>query len=103
MPGTKLSFVLFISFVFVLSLSEASAQSRQRLRELEKTKQEQRAEEQAAIDAAKKRHQSIQTKQTRKEMKKYERQSRRVNKNQRQPFWKRWFGRSKQGRVRKRK
>ncbi|GEM_PF-798690 len=102
MPGTKLSFVLFILLAFQLSFLSTQAQSKKRLRELEKVKQEQQGDEEAAKKEAKERHLSIQSKQTLKEMKKYERQSKRVNKNQRGSFWSRKFG-NRSGRVRKRR
>lgn len=101
MNRTKLSFVLFLLFLFILPASSVHAQSRKRLRELEKVGQEQQGDEESAKNEAMERHLSIQSKQTRKEMKKYAKQSKRVNKNQRQPFFSRVF-QKRSGRVRKR-
>jgi Ni/Co efflux regulator RcnB len=84
--------VLLISFLAVNSIE---AQSRQRLRELENKEQDRQAEQQAAEEEGRQRHKDIQSKQTRKEMKRYEKQSKRYNNNRKEPFWKKWFQRNK--------
>jgi len=84
--------VLLISFLAVNSIE---AQSRQRLRELENKEQDRQAEQQAAEEEGRQRHKDIQSKQTRKEMKRYEKQSKRYNNNRKEPFWKKWFRRNK--------
>jgi hypothetical protein len=72
-------------------MPDANAQSRKRLRELDQMEKSHEEEEAAAEEEAKARHLSIQSKQTKKEMKRYKKMSKRVNTNRRDPFYKRWL------------
>lgn len=94
---TNLHFKTFLILLIVvlMSVGEANAQSRKRLKELERVEQDRNAEEQSKSDEAKKRHLDIQSKQTKKEMKKYKKMSKRHNTNRREPFFKKWFKRNK--------
>jgi hypothetical protein len=63
--------------------SDGFGQSRKRLRELEKMEQSHEAEEDTNNEEGKKRHESIQSKQTRKEMKRYLKLNKNYNNNRR--------------------
>jgi Flp pilus assembly protein TadB len=87
----RIAFLMLM--VALLNVQPAEAQSKKRLRELENKEQERQAEEAAAEREAQERHLSIQSKQTRKEMKRYKKMSKRVNNNRKESFVKRWFRR----------
>ena len=90
MTNLKLTGVLFI-LIGLLSLpSNAEAQSRKRLRELEKVGESQEAEKEDAGEEGKARHMSIQSKRTRKEMKRYKKMNKNYNKNRKPLFRKRY-------------
>lgn len=81
-------------FLIVVVLSFAApitsqAQSRKRLKELEKMEETHEVDEKAASKEDKKRHMSIQSKNTRKEMKRYQKMNKRHNKNRKPLFRKR--------------
>lgn len=89
MTNLKLTTVLFI-LIGVLSFpSKSEAQSRKRLKELEKVEESQEAEKENAGDEGAERHMSIQSKRTRKEMKRYKKLNKNYNKNRRPLFRKR--------------
>jgi len=89
----RLAFLfLVISLAFPLT---TEAQSRKRLKELEKTEERQQSEQMAAEEEARQRHMDIQSKQTKKEMKRYKKMSKRHNNNRKEPFYKKWFRREK--------
>jgi len=81
--------LLLAFFIFFFLPNNVQAQSRKRLRELDKKEAQQNAEEDASNEAAKKRHLEIQSKSTRKEMRRLKKMSQRHNTNRRAPFWKR--------------
>lgn len=84
--------VVFVSFIFLglmLSNLDSKAQSRKRLRELEKMEESHEAEEETSNAEGIARHMSIQTKKTRKEMKRYKKLNKQYNKNKRPLFRKR--------------
>jgi hypothetical protein len=81
--------LLFAFFIFFFLPNNGQAQSRKRLRELDKKEAQRNAEEEASNDAAKKRHLDIQSKSTRKEMRRLKKMSERHNTNRRAPIWKR--------------
>ena len=88
--------ILLSAFLLFLLNDSVLAQSRQRLRELEKKEQQRNEEEQQSNEAGKKRHYNIQSKSTKKEMKRLKKISRRHNTNRKAPFWKRMkFGKRK--------
>ena len=66
-------FLAILVLTTVLGQSVCNAQSRKRLRELEKMEEQHEVDEDEARNEAKSRHMSIQSKQTRKEMKRYKR------------------------------
>ncbi|NQV53460.1 MAG: hypothetical protein HQ500_09775 [Flavobacteriales bacterium] len=86
---------VLVLLISLLAVNTVEAQSRQRLKELENTEQDRQAEEQAAEEEGRQRHMDLQSKQTRKEMKGYQKQSKRYNNNRKEPFWKKWFRRNK--------
>ncbi|GAB4383473.1 MAG: hypothetical protein Kow0075_15600 [Salibacteraceae bacterium] len=76
-----------MGMLFALFITEGlQAQSRIRLRELEKMQETHEQDEEQAREEARKRHLSIQSKQTLREMKRYEKMSKRHNKNKRPLF-----------------
>jgi hypothetical protein len=86
--------ILILTLV-LLSAYDSEAQSRKRLRELDQMEKGHEAEEESAEAEAKQRHLDIQSKQTRKEMKNYQKMSKRYNTNRREPFYKKWFRRNR--------
>ena len=97
MKRTNLHVSIGILAIIVITAipTKVEAQSRKRLKELERTEQQRAAEDDAAANEAKQRHLDIQSKQTRKEMKRYEKMSKRHNTNRREPFFKKWFKRNR--------
>lgn len=95
MTNLIIRIVLFLVFTTALGVQNSEAQSRKRLKELEKTEERQQDEQAAAQEEGRQRHMDIQSKRTKKEMKRNKRRSKRYNKNRREPFWKRWFRRKK--------
>lgn len=74
--------ILTLSLVSCLHF-EAQSQSRKRLRELDKMEKSHETEEETNNEEGKKRHESIQSKQTRKEMKHYRKLNKNYNNNRR--------------------
>ncbi|GAB5539580.1 MAG: hypothetical protein Salg2KO_16830 [Salibacteraceae bacterium] len=70
-------------------INSADAQSRKRLRELEKMEESHEVDEAQAQEEGRARHMSIQSKRTRKEMKRYKKLNKRYNKNRKPLFRKR--------------
>jgi len=81
--------LLLTFFIFFFLPNNVQAQSRKRLRELDNKEAQRNAEEEAANKAALKKHMDIQSKSTRKEMRRLKKMSQRHNTNRRAPFWKR--------------
>lgn len=94
MTNLRVNAVLFSLIVCMAFPNLTEAQSRKRLRELEETKENQEAEAQAAEDAGRERHLDIQSKQTRKEMRRYRKLSKQYN-NNRKPLFNRRRGKRK--------
>ncbi|MEZ4720559.1 MAG: hypothetical protein R2813_01625 [Flavobacteriales bacterium] len=83
---TNLHLTMALTFLILFSTVGASAQSRKRLRELEKMEKSHEEEADADNSEAIERHLSIQTKKTRKEMKRYKKLSKQYNNNKRPLF-----------------
>lgn len=81
--------------MFLFLITQGNAQSRKRLRELEKMEQSHQVDEAAAEAEARQRHMDIQSKQTKKEMKRYKKMSKRYNNNKREPILKRTANRKR--------
>lgn len=89
--------IVFI-FISVISMN-VHAQSQRRVEKtvqrqkekLEKDKQEKKKQNEKEMEAIKKAHFEMQTKDVQKRMKKNKRKSKRVNENKKQFFLKRWF------------
>ena len=94
MRRIKIRHVLPLAILLFTLDSAVVAQSRhvkQREKELGQKEDDRAAEQSAADDEAKERFMSLQSKSTQKEMKRYKKRSKRVNKNRREPFFKRIF------------
>ena len=94
MKSIKIRHVIALAILLFALDSAVVAQSRhvkQREKELGQKEEDRAAEQEAADAEAKERFMSIQSKSTRKEMKRYKKMSKRVNKNRRDPFFTRVF------------
>tara|TARA_B110000046_G_scaffold16866_1_gene16088 strand:- start:6 stop:296 length:291 start_codon:yes stop_codon:yes gene_type:complete len=82
--------VFLLGVILVLAFPiNGEAQSRKRLRELEKMEDTHEEDEDQMNEEGKKQHMSIQSKSTRKQMKRYQRMNKRHNKNRKPLFRKR--------------
>lgn len=93
MTNLRVRNVLFGVLVFILPMASAaqSRHVREREKELGQKEAERQAEQQAADEEARERHERIQTKQTRKEMKRYRKLSKQYNNNKKPLFSKGMF------------
>jgi hypothetical protein len=108
----RIFFLLVVLFLFNISYSQNKSTGppektvRQELRKKKQARKESRAKrklEKAERKAVKKHHKRIQTKAVRKRMKSSKKTSVRVNENKKEFFLKRWFTKSKKGKVKKSK
>lgn len=94
-PLFRLLLLLF-AFTLVTGLPEAQAQVKQQTAE-EQIKEQQKAKKarekkiQGEMDAKQEHHRAIQTKKTRRRMKRNKRKSERMRMGKGEPFYRRWF------------
>jgi len=97
MKNKPIIFIIIACFLSLIVMTSCrSSQAHKHQKQIDKTKAERKKETEVQYQSAVKRHQNIQTKETKKRMKKTQKRSGNINKSKKKQFFlKRWFSKDK--------